>query len=98
MDKQVLKEELQSLIEKRLQSTGYVFYVEYIFMGKRRFTQLYYSQGRSIDRATIADDLKKIYPEAQLITFKKAEWIPGSPLVVMREQKDHDVNNDPVEI
>lgn len=85
MDKEILKEELVSLIEKRLQSTGYVFYVEYIFMGKRRYTQLYYSQGRSVDRATIADDLKKIYPEAQLISFKKADFVPGSPLVVMRE-------------
>lgn len=92
MDREILKEELVSLLEKRLQSSGYVFYVEYIFMGRRRYTQLYYSQGRAINRQIIEDDLKKIYPEAQLISFKKADFIPGNPLVVMRESSDHEVS------
>jgi len=84
MDDQ-LKQDLVSLIEKRIQSNGYVFTVEFIYRGKRKYTQLYYSQGGTVNRAMIEDDLKKIYPEASLVIFRKSEFAPGNPLIIMRE-------------
>ena len=83
-----LHQDLVSLIEKRIQSNGYVFTVEFIYRGKRKYTQLFYSQGGSVNRAMIEDDLKKIYPEASLVIFRKSEFAPGNPLIIMREEKE----------
>ena len=76
---------VDKLIEKRIQSMGYIYIVEFSYRGRRKYSQFFYRQGNVVKRQDIQDDLEKVYPGAILLSFSRSEQNPALPLIVMKE-------------
>ena len=76
---------VDKLVEKRIQSMGYIYIVEFSFRGRRKYTQFFYRQGIPIKRQDIQEDLEKVYPGAILLSFSRSQQNPSLPLIVMKE-------------
>ena len=76
---------MNRLFEKRLQTIGYVYSIDFTWRGMRMFADFYYKQGILMKKQRIEADLQKIYPNAILLSFRKTNQEPRGPRIIMQE-------------